>query len=341
LLIHPLIRVLFRRTDRLFEDRRDSTATPSPEGAHETAFGAAVGALAPWRPESAVSGEHCGAATFPLLPCGWPGVLDHDVLAGREGRWAQGEGRSFVAAMSVDGASITDWDRMQLWAFRAFTGLCVLGLVGTLAVWLPLAVNERRAYETAVACAEGQASDDCLRSEEATVVREDYEQKKTRDYYWIFALPDGTERRVDLQNGPVDDRIEPGATVTVTHWRGEIRSVASGGVTESTNESPGGSRAPFFATAVVLPFTLAFAWCAIWLSRQLKRGRRVPKAEVFPAANACFLAILPFMAGMALVGVADDALDGLMRSLSVTLGTVVLATPLIWWNCRNFVARRG
>ncbi|MEV5506822.1 hypothetical protein [Streptomyces orinoci] len=154
-----------------------------------------------------------------------------------------------------------------------------------LLVPVPRALHEQRAFAAAAECPANSGSGDCLRRMPATVTGTDSEYVHKTTVHWLSLTErNGTAHRLAMRNtGPVYSSVSPGDRVTVTYWRGRIRSVGFHGWRQATAENPAGRYRTWSAAGLGLPgLAGVFLWCAHALRRAwhspdpaVRRGRRM------------------------------------------------------------------
>ncbi|MEU3133316.1 hypothetical protein AB0935_10400 [Streptomyces sp. NPDC007027] len=161
-----------------------------------------------------------------------------------------------------------------------------------LLVATPAAHDEERAFAAAEACpASADATAvDCLRTVKAVIDRTEKETGKTALYWLYLTESDGRSTRTGLNGTPQQSPVaRPGASVEVTYWRGEIRSVDFGSARRPTNADPRGDyRAPS---------PRAWVWASTarcsWRARPRRSGARgtrpgcTPGGRGLPSSAAC------------------------------------------------------
>ncbi len=155
--------------------------------------------------------------------------------------------------------------RTWQWAVPVALGLILVLLSARLFATVPVRQAEQRAYTTASACPAGTAdtrADDCTTRVPAAVERKEHRATpKGGGKNWLHLVErganDGRRVRMDDVGGPVYESVAPGDRVTVTYWRGEIRSVQAGDLSEATRATPvDGWRTPLGAALALLPVAL-------------------------------------------------------------------------------------
>ncbi|MDT0307926.1 hypothetical protein RM780_13265 [Streptomyces sp. DSM 44917] len=189
--------------------------------------------------------------------------------------------------------------RTRTAAAPAAVGAFLLLLCGVLLLAVvPAQLAQAREYARAPACPAADApSGDCARTTPATVRGMDEQPRGRSVRYWLTLAEDGTEatRRVRLDDEePVYALLSVGDRVTVTHWRGEIRTVAFGGATQETHASPADDwRLPASLALLVLPLAPCVLWMAWWIRC------RWPTAERVAAPLMTGLLVTAIVAGLA------------------------------------------
>ncbi len=147
------------------------------------------------------------------------------------------------------------------WRLPAGFGLLCLLLSAGLFATVPGALADKRAYAAAPACPGGTRSDACTVTVPATVEGTEDESSGKSVHYWLLATERGSDavRRVRMAGSrPVYDAVRAGDEVTLTYWRGEIRTVRFGAAAQETHASPTDDwRLPTAFGLLALPFGLA------------------------------------------------------------------------------------
>ncbi|WP_030680829.1 hypothetical protein [Streptomyces sp. NRRL B-1347] len=215
-----------------------------------------------------------------------------------------------------------------------FALLFLLVPAGFLAA-VPGALARGDAYASAPACAPGARSDSCTTTVSATVVGTEDEARGRKVDHWLRVTErggDGRVRRVHMAGAELHDAVRAGDRVSLTYWRGEIRTVRFGTAAEETDASPADDwRLPLGIGLLVLPIGLGALGTVWWW-----RTRYATAAH----ANAWQLGV-GVVAG-ALLGcagfVASQACPSVPGALLVTAAgvpPVAALTGLIAWLTRR------
>lgn len=186
--------------------------------------------------------------------------------------------------------------------------LCLLVSAGLFAT-VPGALADQHAYAAAPACPGGTRSDSCTVTVPATVKDTEDQPSGKSVHYWLLVTERGSDavRRVRMSGSePVYDAVRAGDEVTLTYWRGEIRTVRFGAAAQETHASPADDwRRPMAFGFLALPFGIVML-----LSGWMHRYRPFPAhAAPWPftmgLAAAAFLGCAGFLGGMLGGGVRD------------------------------------
>ncbi|MEV5311403.1 hypothetical protein [Streptomyces sp. NPDC052610] len=168
-------------------------------------------------------------------------------------------------------------------------GLLLVLVAAGLFAAVPGALANQREYASAPACPDGDRSGSCTTSVPATVTRTDDEPHGRSVWHWIHFTEQGSDtvRRVRMAGTrPVFDTVRGGSEVTLTYWKGEIRTVRSGATTQETHASPAEDwRWPTAFGLLTLPFGLGVLLCGLWL-------RSHPASTTPPARSWGLIGIL-------------------------------------------------
>ncbi|MEV0224180.1 hypothetical protein [Streptomyces sp. NPDC050704] len=215
--------------------------------------------------------------------------------------------------------------------------LLVLLSAGLFAALLGALADERE-YTSAPACPDGTRSGAtrsgaCTTDVRATVTSTYDEAHGKSSWYWITVTEQGsdTERRVRMAGKrPVFNTVPTGGAVTLTYWKGEVRTVRFDTATQETYESPAeGWRLPTAFGLLTLPFGLGMLLC----------GLRFRYAATTPPAHSW--AVMGIVAGgcLSAIGFPVAMLSpGLPETLLITaagIPPIALLVALCAWRMRR------
>ncbi|MEU1801224.1 hypothetical protein [Streptomyces sp. NPDC019937] len=217
------------------------------------------------------------------------------------------------------------------WLLPAGFGLlCVLVSAGLFAI-VPGTLADERAYATAPACPGGTRSDACTVTVPATVKGTEDQPSGKSVRYWLLVTERGTDvvRRVRMAGSePVYDSVRAGDEVTLTYWRGEIRTVTFGAAAQDTHASPAhGWRLPVAFGLLALPFGIAML-LAGWAHRYRPfPAHTAPWPLTVGVLGSAFLGGAGFLGGM----VGGEVRDAFLITAAGTPPSVGLAALYAWW----------
>ncbi|THA63887.1 hypothetical protein E6P78_21030 [Streptomyces sp. A0958] len=214
--------------------------------------------------------------------------------------------------------------------------LCVLAGAVLLAL-VPGTVDDVDAYAAAPACRAGQPrSAGCTTAVPATVRATENVSTGRGVRYWLTAAErdaapgaDAVHRIHMVGTKPVYSAVRPGDEVTLVYWRGEIRTVRFGAVTQETKASPSEDwRFPVAFGLLLVPFGLVLLHAAWWYRyRYPSATHMAPMRFMVWPLTFTLVAVTGFTAG--LVG------SGIGNAFTVTAFAVVplfaLSAVCAWW----------
>ncbi|MFI1391133.1 hypothetical protein [Streptomyces griseoaurantiacus] len=158
-------------------------------------------------------------------------------------------------------------------------GVLLLTLSTVMFGLVPGRLAEKDAYRSAPVCPAGtRPGGSCRLAVEATVRdRLEVHEKRSPDYDLVVLVRgSGAHHRLRMAgHSPVYDAVRPGDEVTLTSWRGAIRSVRFGEAVQDTRLSPVDDwRTPLGVGLAVLPLGLLALWSAWALPRHRAAVRR-------------------------------------------------------------------
>ncbi|MFI0780088.1 hypothetical protein [Streptomyces sp. NPDC021212] len=228
--------------------------------------------------------------------------------------------------------------RTREWLPATVVGLlCVLLSAGLFAT-VPGALADARAYAAAPACAGGTRPDACTVTVPATVEGTEGEPRGKSVRHWLLVTERGsdTERRVRMAGSrPVYDAVRTGDEVTLTYWRGEIRTVRFGAAAQETHASPADDwRLPTAFGLLALPFGLAMlltGWA--YRHRRPSAARTVPWVSTVGLVAGALLSCVGSLGGM----LGGSVRDAFMITAAGIPPAVGLAALYAWWSRRRAV----
>ncbi|WP_454334870.1 hypothetical protein [Streptomyces glaucescens] len=177
-------------------------------------------------------------------------------------------------------------------------GLLLVLVAAGLFAAVPGALANQREYASAPACPDGNRSGSCTTAVPATVTGTDDEPNGRSVRHWIHFTERGSDavRRVRMAGTrPVFDTVRSGSEVTLTYWKGEIRTVRFGAAAQETYASPAEDwRWPTAFGLLTLPFGLGVLLCGLSLRSQ--------SASATPPARSWGLTAIPAGACLSCVG---------------------------------------
>ncbi|HEX5567078.1 MAG TPA: hypothetical protein VFY14_09185 [Streptomyces sp.] len=223
-----------------------------------------------------------------------------------------------------------------------WTPLLAVGLILLLVllpVWLFVTVSESladvRAYAAAPACPDdGTRSDTCRARVPATVEGTETSSvaKNTRHRLLLAEQGSDTVLRVSMDGRkPVYGAVRTGDEVTLVYWRGKVRAVEFGAVTQETEASPVGDwKFPLGLGLLTLPFGVNGLWTVVWLRfRHRCSSAAPPRLWGLAALWATGVTVggVGFVAGT----MADSVPDALMVTAAGVPPAAVLSCLGVWW----------
>ncbi|GAA2448988.1 hypothetical protein [Streptomyces macrosporus] len=224
------------------------------------------------------------------------------------------------------GASGT-WGPMLSVGFGLLLVLVSAGLFAA----VPGELADIRAYAAAPACPAGTRADTCATRVPAIVEDTEREPDGRGARYWLLLTEQGSDTvlRVHMDGSePVYDTVRAGDEVTLVYWRGDVRTVEFGAVTQETRASPAGDwRLPLGLGLLLLPFGIGALSTGWWY-----RYRYSSTAPSYPWG----LAVLWGTAGIVgcvgfFAGSADSVPDTLLITAAGVPPAAGLGCLLAWW----------
>ncbi|QDQ11791.1 hypothetical protein [Streptomyces spectabilis] len=149
-------------------------------------------------------------------------------------------------------------------------GLVLLLVPAGFLAAVPDALARGDAYAAAPACTAGARPDSCTTTVAATVAGTEEKARGRKVDHWLRVTERGDDRarRVHMSGSRLYDVVRAGDRVSLTYWRGEIRTVRFGSATEETDASPADDwRLPLGIGLLVLPIGLGFLGTLWWWRR--------------------------------------------------------------------------
>ena len=210
-------------------------------------------------------------------------------------------------------------------------GLLLVLLATGLLATVPGTLTEARAYVAAPACLPETRSATCTTTVPATVRGTENEPRGKGTRYWILLTEEGSDtvRRVQMiGHEPVQDTVHAGDQVTVTYWRGEIRTVRFGTAAQETKASPADDwRIPVAFGLMTLCFGLSMLLLAWWAVRHRKAAHFIPWQPGILLVTGILVGGTGFVAGRG-AGTVREAF--VITALSV-VPAAVLGALFTWW----------
>ncbi|MET9291744.1 hypothetical protein [Streptomyces sp. NPDC003077] len=172
--------------------------------------------------------------------------------------------------------------------------------------FLPGALADHRAYASASACPAGASRSESCKTTVPGTIKDVHRSGRSNDRFSFLLTERGadTEQRVRMSDEwgyqAVYEAVRPGDEVTLTYWRGEIRTIRFGAVAAETKASPADDwRFPTAAGLGTLCFGLGMVWFAWWQRYRSRSARSVaPWGLVVGVGGPCLLSAVGLLAGM-------------------------------------------
>ncbi|MFV0135426.1 hypothetical protein ACLGIH_19775 [Streptomyces sp. HMX87] len=213
-------------------------------------------------------------------------------------------------------------------------GLLLVLLSTGLFATVPSSLTDKRAYDTAPACPVGTASESCTTTVPAVVAGKEEESRVKSHLYWLLLAERGrdTAQRVCMAGAdPVYDAVHAGDEVMLTYWRGEVRTVRFGALTQETQASPADDwRGPLAFGLLLLPLGLGLLWGGWWHRRPSPAAQARPRQLTVVGLGAGAQGCVGFVGGMTGSGVPGALL------ITAAGAPAVAALARLWaWRLRR------
>ena len=211
----------------------------------------------------------------------------------------------------------------------AFWGLlAALGLGTALATWSWSATVARASdYDHAQVCQDAACGPTAIEQSAATVLQTGTSGGYKSPTYWLTLrdASDSTQRIALAHNRDVWSVVQPGDTVAVLIWQGQITLVQYADASSQTANNPDYAAYidTFFLLLVATPFLAAAVWIGMFRIAPL-RGYR-PLGACWIIVGSVVLAVGMKMAGR---------LEVILIPLSLLIATGVLLSAAAWASCR-------
>jgi hypothetical protein len=204
--------------------------------------------------------------------------------------------------------------------------LPVLAAVGLFAM-VPGALARQDAYAAAPACTTGTRSDSCRTAVPATVrgTEDEAQGKAVREYLLVTERGTETVQRIRMAGTkPVYQAADAGEEVTLTYWRGKVRTVTLEGASQATHESPSEDwRYPVALGFLLLSFGLSMIVPALGNRHRSRSAKQVVPWQTLAGISV----IVGVGAGFPVAMMAD----GLPDTLVITAVAFSVIVPLTTW----------
>ncbi|MGW3274073.1 hypothetical protein ACWDFH_21760 [Streptomyces kronopolitis] len=228
-----------------------------------------------------------------------------------------------------------------------FFGLLLVLVSAGLFAAVPGAEADNRAYAAASACPTSARQGSCTTTVPATVKGTENEPSGKSVHHWLLLTERGSKavRRVRMAgSAPVYGAVRVGDEVSLTYWRGEIRSVRFGAATQQAWTHPAeDGRLPAAFGFLTLGFglsTLVMGLGVLWIrARRRDRSPSAVHAAYWRLTAGGVAPLVPGCLGFTTSSMGDAVGDAFVTTAVGTPPILLLTTLCMWWMARRM--RRG